>query len=289
MAIFVAAADETADHQPPRRFLYVGIGASADDWDSSFSPAWDERVLAGPPRMPYLHMTDMLSAKWRAVQGMSELDIDGRLDEASRVLRSTGALVPVAFGVDADEFGDLVRRPVLGASGKPVTLGPDYILFTYYAYQQIELLVERHGSAVERVDFRIDRNSQIAAMLGDGERGAHLQEGLEHIGRQDLAALVGTIEDVPKTSIPNQAADMLAWHTRRAERGQLDRWSSRRYWRMIEGGGVGARFGTKLLIRREVLGELGERFSANEWPQDGRARAGERGGATASTEPAEQA
>ena len=268
MPTFIAAADETADHSTPRRFYYVGIGASAEDWHASFSPAWDERVLAGPPRIPYLHMVDILSVRWRAEHGVPELDVDGRLEEASRVLRSTGALVPVAFGVDVDDFNELVKRPVLGGRGQRVKLGPDYILFTYYAYQQIQLLVERHGSAVERVDFQIDRNSQIAAMLGDEDRSVSLRDGLQHIDHPDLAALVGSVTEVGKASIPNQAADTLAWHTRRAERGDLDRWGSRRYWRMIEGGS-GSRFGMKHMLSRDLLRSLGERFSVHGLPADG--------------------
>lgn len=63
MAVFVAGADESADQGRvnTKHFFYGGFSAPVDEWDGSFLRAWEDRVLAGPPRIPYLHMTDMLS------------------------------------------------------------------------------------------------------------------------------------------------------------------------------------------------------------------------------------
>ncbi len=54
MALFVVGTDESsgATHRNP--FLRAGYIAPEKDWYEFFAPAWQERVLDGPPSIPYL-------------------------------------------------------------------------------------------------------------------------------------------------------------------------------------------------------------------------------------------
>src|SRR5579862_4656280 len=61
MAVFVSASDETAGRGQADLFFFGGWLGPEEDWSRFFVPAWQERVLDGPPKIPYLHMTDIRS------------------------------------------------------------------------------------------------------------------------------------------------------------------------------------------------------------------------------------
>src|SRR6267378_5096898 len=92
MAVFVAASDET--NSANGLYHYEGWLASESDWTRFFTPAWQERVLDGPPQIPYLHMTEMRSRAWREQWGITQANVDERLDESARVIDQMGSLYP---------------------------------------------------------------------------------------------------------------------------------------------------------------------------------------------------
>jgi hypothetical protein len=57
------------------------------------------RVLDGPPRIPYLHMTEMRSSGWRNEHGLSRLDADDRIDSAITVIDQMQSLYPIRIDV----------------------------------------------------------------------------------------------------------------------------------------------------------------------------------------------
>ena len=59
MAIFLAASDETKGANAFASYHYAGWIATEPDWSQFFTTAWQERVLDGPPKIPYMHMTEM--------------------------------------------------------------------------------------------------------------------------------------------------------------------------------------------------------------------------------------
>lgn len=73
MAIFVAASDESAGSDEHSLFLFAGWIGPEKDWSQFFVPAWQERVLDGPPRIPYLHMTEIRSKEFREKCGLSKV------------------------------------------------------------------------------------------------------------------------------------------------------------------------------------------------------------------------
>jgi hypothetical protein len=60
MATFICCADESTDGRQQTDFFYGGFAASEDTWEEDFAPAWNERVLKGPPSLDYLHMSSIV-------------------------------------------------------------------------------------------------------------------------------------------------------------------------------------------------------------------------------------
>jgi hypothetical protein len=229
MAVFVCASDESADQNPLGNFFYAGFAAPLNDWECAFAPAWNERVLNGPPQIPYLHMTEIRSPPRH---GLSERQANYRLDEASRVIRSMGSLIPVTFSVDEDEYTCILRQPFNPKPNQVAQLEPDYICFLYFAIVQLHWIYDARPD-VEKVDFWVERKKRVTHHLQDFHRS--LAKTLEEIDLPQLAPLVGKMQPVGKECIPAQAADMLGWHARNAMRGRLDSDGKRRYWRMTVG------------------------------------------------------
>jgi hypothetical protein len=81
-----------------------------------FSP--DRTVLDGPPPIPYLHMTDMRSRKFRDEHGLSRYDADSRLDEAIKVIEQLGSLRAVLIDINAEHFrGEMSDTKFIGSTG----------------------------------------------------------------------------------------------------------------------------------------------------------------------------
>jgi len=105
MAVFVAASDETtrATHRDP--FMRAGFFAPLEDWPL-LAEQWDKRVLAGPPRIPYRHMTEIRSPKFLNKHDLSETDAGRRVDEAFRVIADWPGLTPVGMTVNSRHLYD---------------------------------------------------------------------------------------------------------------------------------------------------------------------------------------
>lgn len=248
MAVFIAAGDESADQNPKGAFFYGGFAAPLDIWEGVFSEAWNERVLNGPPRIPYLHMTDILSPQWREDHGLR--DFEARLDEASRVIRSTGSLIPVLVSVDENDFNATLRLPFKPKPNRKAgTLEPDYICYICFAYAQLQWLYEFRKDA-ERVDFWVEKGPLTKYINGFHKT---LAGACEYVGSPHLVPLIGDMLPVGKERIPAQAADMLGWHARNKDRGTLDPSHLRRYGQMVEWG---KRSGFKTTISSDLLKNL---------------------------------
>ena len=70
MAVFLASCDESAGKTKRDQFYFGGFIGPEEDWSRFLAPAWQERVLDGPPVIPYLHMTDIRSNQWRRGHGI---------------------------------------------------------------------------------------------------------------------------------------------------------------------------------------------------------------------------
>jgi len=184
-------------------------------------PAWKERVLDGPPKIPYLHMTEIRSQGFRERWGLSRLAADGRVDEAVSVIDTMGSFYPVAIEVDGGHLKSVFKESkVRRAEAKQFEakpFEPDYLCFLAYAHTVLDYVHKKHPH-VEKVDFIVEQKYYITRYIA--EFHSNLAEALKAIGRLDLSALVGALSTGDKERIPCQAADLLCWHAARFENAQ---------------------------------------------------------------------
>jgi hypothetical protein len=215
MAVFVSASDESAGKTRQDQFVFAGWVASEQDWSEIFTPAWQRLVLDGPPKIPFLHMTDARSPAWRIEHSLSDAEADRRVDEAVAILHAADFLYPVGLKVSgaqmSDSFGPVKLR---SHNRKSSEFAPDYLCFLGYAIMALKYVNEKHPDC-EKLDFLVERNGKITAYIQDFH--SNLSGFFERAERPDLARLVGELLPVGKDRIPVQAADVLCWHTARAQ------------------------------------------------------------------------
>lgn len=252
MAVFVAASDETSGGNVFSVYHYAGWIAPEPDWTLYFAPAWQERVLDGPPKIPYLHMTEMRSKAWRNQYGITEADAEERLDEAARVIDQMGSFFPLMFTINGADFNPLYKEhKVIVASGGSKDFQPDFLAFIAYAYGVLKYVHDKHPSA-EQVDFLVENNSEITKHIYEFYKS--MAGALNHIGAPELIPLLGRFLPGGKDRVPLQAADYLCWHSRRADSDTLDRRDAARF------GTIASRKGARLIIPKEVMTGLSDSF-----------------------------
>lgn len=252
MAVFVAASDETSGGNVGSAYHYAGWIAPEPDWSNFFTPAWKERVLDGPPEIPYLHMTDIRSRAWRGKYGITETVVEERLDEAARVIDQMGSLFPLMYTIHRSDFNPLYKEhKVIVASGATKDFQPDFLAFLAYAYGVLKYVHDKHPSA-DRVNFLVENNSEITKHIYEFYKG--MPGALNHIEAPELIALLGEFLPAGKDRVPLQAADYLCWHSRRADSDTLDTRDAARF------GTIASRKGFRLTIPKEVLTGLSEAF-----------------------------
>lgn len=268
MAVFVCGADESADQNPRKFFFYGGYAGPIDMWDGDFARAWNERVLNGPPQIPYFHMTSMLSPAWLKKYGLTEIDASRRIDEATRVIQSTGSLIPVNIFLNEEDYNSIVRRPYRRVGRfKPRSLEPDYLCFLFYALTQLDW-IHNANPDVEKVEFYVEQNGKITDHMRDFYED--MPEALVTIRRAHLVPLLGGLLPVPKDRIPAQAADILGWHARNSHRETLDRTGWARYRRLTMSPGTAhGRYGFRFHFDKDIMRRLADRFAERERTNDG--------------------
>jgi hypothetical protein len=255
MAVFVAASDETSGRDENCIYHYSGWVAPEQDWSRYFSPAWQEQVLNGPPKIPYLHMTDIRRQQWRDEHKIARDDADWRMDIAAIVIKQMGSLYPLNLQIDGSRFKPLFKEHtvVLPAGGEKRFL-PDFLAFLSYAWCVLAYVKAKHPCA-EKVDFMVERNSDITRYMNAFYD--QLPAALVKIKSPELVDLMGDFVPVDKHRPPVQAADYLCWLSRRAEENALGERDLKRF------GTISCRQGFKLALPDSVLTGLAESFSKN--------------------------
>jgi hypothetical protein len=219
MAVFVSFSDESSGKSERDTFMFAGWIGPEEDWARFFTPAWDERVLAGPPRIPYLHMTEIRSPKWRQENGLTETDAERRIDEACVLLDQLANLQPIRMVMNGGDFRDAfdetmvrsIKRKQFAAS----KFEPDYSCFLGYAWAALKYLAEYHPES-EKLDFVVERKNKVTNYIQ--EFHSQLPQALAALGSPELARLVGELVPAGKDRLPLHAADLLCWHCARREK-----------------------------------------------------------------------
>jgi hypothetical protein len=230
MAVFVSFSDETSSGNHLGQYYWTGFVGPELDWEKYFSPAWQWRVLDGPPQIAYLHMTEIRSNAFRQEHGLSEKDAEGRIDEAFLTINSMGSIFPIGNGMNAGYFRQLFGDTTVvrqGTKQKAFSkMEPDFLSLIAYAVTVLAY-VDAHYPNCEKVDFVIERNDRITHWIKEFHE--QMPEGLEYAGRPKLRPLLGQLIPAGKERIPLQAADLLCWYTRRYQAKQLDSHELQRY------------------------------------------------------------
>jgi len=231
MAVFVAASDESYSQGCHRNnFLYGGFLAPVTEWYGRFADDWDRNVLAGPPRIPYLHMVEIRSPKWCQENGISRTQGDQRVRAAFELISEMPSLTPISIEFNAGHLLDTITKRVLvqSAGGQIAgkTFVPDYLAFVAYAYLVLEFCNRTRPDA-QKVDFLVEKNGEITNHIQQFYRD--MRPGLESIGMAHLIPLLGDLIPGDKDRAPLQAADVLCWYSQNAREGVLDDKNSRRY------------------------------------------------------------
>lgn len=209
MALFLAAADET---EASGTWLHAGFVAPVSDWIDWFAPAWEERVLQGPPPIPHLHMVDIRSEAWRSDHGISLSAAERRVDEATRIINSLGTLFLVSSTVDAKHFRDRMRsKKIIRPTTQPAVyrFDPDYMSYLGFTFGVLHYVHSTHPEA-EKVDFMFERKQDVTRRLEDFH--STLPAALQNLGEGHLGRLLGDLIPGGKDRVPLQAADLACWH-----------------------------------------------------------------------------
>lgn len=263
MSVFVSASDESSGADHLCDFQCSGFVAPEADWSQFFAPAWQERVLNGPPKIEYLHVTEMRSRSWREKNGVTEIDAEKRLDEAASIIDTMGSLYPVKIRVNGPVFRRLYApHQIVVASGAHKRYEPDYYAFIYYVYVVLARITIRHPDA-EKVNFVVEQKSTITTHIR--ELYESMPDALRHIDRSDLIPLLGEFIPGTKERIPLQAADFLCWHSQRADAGTLEEADVRRW------NPLAKKLGFSFDVPEKLMKQLAEAFDEHG-TQDGAPR-----------------
>lgn len=235
MAVFVAASDESEGATQDGPFLYGGFIAPVREWTDWFAPAWEERVLQGPPTLPFFHMAESRSRRWRKLYGLTDLQAEDRTDEAVRLIATSGHLYPVIAKLDGGHFRRAFKNDRIVMSRRQpgsYAMEPDHAAFMAFVCLALEH-VEHSFPDADKVDFVVERKSRVTQ---------HIPQVLEATGRMlstlghgSRARLIGDLIPAGKERVPLQAADVLLWHLRRYEANHHNDLDTRRLAEMMDG------------------------------------------------------
>jgi hypothetical protein len=209
MAVFIAFSDETSVGDAQGDFFVGGYVANEVDWPQ-VARAWQERVLNGPPKIPYLHMREIRNAEWCEEHGIPHEDAQRRISEACQILedfRDSAAVISRILQADLNEvFINRYKKRRYVPTGLNE---PDYFCFVAYA-PLITAQAYNQWPNVERIDFVVDRKRGVTHHL------AEFKEDIKQGIAPELGALIGDL--IPASMedrLPLQCADVLLWHIQR--------------------------------------------------------------------------
>lgn len=231
MAVYIAYSDESGVADPSGEFIVGGYVAAEQEWPW-VERAWQERVLDGPPKLPYFHMNEIRREDWRTQHKISFIEADRRTDEAVRVLYSMGAMSALASFIKRSDLSEVFHSKYKRKKQVPIGLDePDYFCFLAYTCYVLAELHKRYPDA-DRVNFILSRKHKVTQRIIANHDDTKKQVA---ILMPELAPLLGGVFPAPmETKLPLQAADVLLWHLQRYYAKTYDRIDERRIWMLTK-------------------------------------------------------
>ena len=193
-------------------FLVSGYVADEKEWPCVAS-AWQERVLDGPPKLPYLHMSELRNEKWRDSLGITHLDSQDRVDEAVRLLSHAGCLSIVASVINRSDLASIIHSRYKRKKDIPIYLvEPDYFCFLGYSVYTVVGVHKKYPNA-EKVNFVVSRKQNVTHHLHQAHIDA--RNWLEDAYPQLKGMMGEIIPACMENRLPLQCADVICWHQQR--------------------------------------------------------------------------
>ncbi len=214
MSVFVVFLDEVAVDDTRGTFLVAGYVAQEVEW-RDVAAAWQERVLDGPPKLPYLRMNDIRNRMWQARFGITPAKSERRVDEAVRVVGSAGGLLGLISEIKRSDVEDAVHA-VFGSNIPDEFKNPDYTCYVAYFTLVVRHIRARFPEA-EKINFVVSEKEKITHWVG------RFHEAVKCIVDTEMVDMVG--EFIPasmKGERPLQWAALLCWHLERHHSYRLD-------------------------------------------------------------------
>jgi hypothetical protein len=228
LANYVAYSDEAAIAGSEGEFLVAGYIAAESEWPW-VERAWQDRVLDGLPTIPYLHMTEVRRPSWRSKCKLSYFEGERRVDEAIRVLYSTGFLYAYSSVIKRGDLRETVQANYTNRRHIPIGLDqPDYACFLGFASALLEFF-QHQRTDIDKIDFVISEKQCVSKNM------YQVLDALKEGSDPAVTALIGNVR-IGKmiTSPPLQMADVLCWHLQRYYSQVFDRQEESRIWYLLK-------------------------------------------------------
>jgi hypothetical protein len=213
VAVYVAYSDETGTPNPDGAFVVGGYVEPENEWPH-FSKNWADNVLSSPPAIPYLHMVEIRSKKFRADHGLTDADGLAKVTAAVNTIRSDNHIRRYFGTVHRGGLKTVQERiEQSGFKYPPYLKDPDYMCFLAFARALVtDIATER--SDVTQVNFMVAKKSPVTHHY-QGFRD-ELKSWFQEFN-PSLAPLIGDLIPVSMDShMPLQAADCFLWHLQRS-------------------------------------------------------------------------
>ena len=213
MSVYVSYSDESDPGDGQGHFFIGGYVARETDWPG-FSRRWVSEVLQPYPSIPYVHMVDLRSNRWREERGICRTQAYDKLQTAADVISASTFLRPFVGRVNQSEYRDACQT--VASKGYEFNRYADAIDFPcYITYAYIMLLDLEKDPNVEKVNFMASRKGHLSDLLQKVFKDS-MQAVFEERDMLKHAAMVGDFIPLSmEDHMPLQAADVLSWHMRR--------------------------------------------------------------------------
>lgn len=200
LAMLQAFVDDSASTTGDRRLVMAALVHSAEDWEA-FSDAWDAE-LKREPAIDYFHMVEAQNRRGQ-FQGWSEAKRTRKVFALAEVIKEFGPL-------SVDSFISLRDHKAILKPHAPFGLSSPYYPTVFVLACGVARACQMLGAEVP-CDFVFDRQDNVSK---------HVQLFWEYTISQQPPEWGQFISASPvfrddKDVLPLQAADLLAWHTRR--------------------------------------------------------------------------
>ncbi len=224
MAVFTAYSDESGVGDPSGEFLVCGYVADETVWPWLIA-AWQERVLDGPPKIPYFHMQEMRRPEWRQEHGTFN-DAETRIHQAILVLYSTGSMSAIASVMKRRDMQEIFHSKFKRKKQVPIGLDePDYMCYVAYISFILGEVRRKYRDAATKVNFVLAEKKKVTQHVG--ALCGPIKDFFEK-NHPELSALLGDVGPGSMVDeLPLQAADLLGWH--------MQKFYSKTYDRLEEG------------------------------------------------------